>query len=307
MHEDPSVVIIVVNWNGGNDTLLCLKSLSALDYPSYKVLVVDNNSIDGSPVLIRRQFPQVTLIENNANLGFTGANNVGIGRALNEGADYVLLLNNDTEVAPDFLRLLVETTESDSKIGIAGPLIYYYEQPRLVWSAGGRLDGCGRSSMIGLDEIDTRQFGENCREVDFVTGCALLARTSVLRRVGVLDDRFFAYYEETEWCVRARRAGFTVVNVPKAKIWHKIPLDKRDSSPLVHYYMTRNRVLFLKTTGAGPTALLRTIFGDYLRTLLAWSMRARWRGKSLHRKMMVRAIIDAGLGRWGPCRIDAAN
>ncbi|RLC97342.1 MAG: glycosyltransferase family 2 protein, partial [Chloroflexi bacterium] len=220
--------------------------------------------------------------------------------ALERGSDYALLLNNDTEVAPDFLCLLVEAVEADSRVGIAGPTIYYYEEPQTVWSAGGEIDWRrGATWMLGLNERDTGQFGETPREMDFVTGCALLVKRDVLQRVGLLDDRFFTYYEDTEWCVRARRAGFKIVHVPATKMWHKIPLDARDSSPAVHYYMTRNRLLFLKTTQAGWRAWLHTLLVEYLRTLVSWTVRPKWRFKRPLRGIMVRAIADAGRGWWG--------
>jgi GT2 family glycosyltransferase len=296
----PSVDIIVLNWNGFRDTLECLDSLKNLSYPTYRVIVVDNASTDGSQALIRDQFPEVTLIENSENLGFTGGNNVGMRRALMDGSDYVLLLNNDTELAPDFLRFLVEASESDSKIGIAGPIIYYYDHPQIIWSAGGAINRRkGQTWMVGLNENDQGQFGHAYRDVDFVTGCAMLVKMRVLKRVGFLDERFFAYYEEVEWCERIDRAGFKIVHVPQAKVWHKISIENRESSPLVHYYMTRNRLLLLKITGAGLIAWLNTLIIEYLRTLLSWSLRPKWRGKKHQRKMMLMAIIDAGLGRWG--------
>lgn len=297
----PRVSIIVLNWNGLEETSSCLESLSKQDYPACSIVVVDNGSVDSSPGVIRERFPGITLIENGVNLGFTGGNNAGLRLALERSADYALLLNNDTEAAPDFLRLLVEAIEAEPKIGIAGPTIYYYEQPERIWSAGGAIDWRrGSTRMVGLNEQEAGQFGSQPREVDFVTGCALLARRSVLEQVGLLDERFFAYYEDTEWCVRARRAGFKIVHVPRAKLWHKIPLDARDSSPSVHYYMTRNRLLFLGTTGAGWGAWLNTLLCEYLRTLVSWSVRRKWRRKQTQRRMMVRAIADAALGRWGP-------
>jgi GT2 family glycosyltransferase len=298
----PQVTIIILNWNGLTDTLECLASLSRMDYPAYDVVVVDNGSTDRSPAVVRERFPDVTLIENDENLGFTGGNNVGLRWALEQGADYALMLNNDTEVAPDFLRLLVETAEAEPMVGTAGPTIYYYDQPRTVWSVGGHVDWQrGRTCMLGLNERDIGQFGEEPREVDFVTGCALLVKRAVLEQVGLLDERFFVYYEETEWCVRAQRAGFKIVHVPTAKIWHKIPLDARDSSLLVHYYMTRNRLLFLKATGAGMLPWLHTLLAEYLRTLLSWTLQSRWRGKKPQRQVMLRAIRDALQGRWGQC------
>jgi len=296
----PRVTIIVLNWNGLADTLECLGSLSRLDYPAYEVIVVDNGSTDGSPAAIRERFPDVELIENGKNRGFTGGNNVGLRRALEQGTDYALLLNNDTEVAPDFLQLLVQAADADPRVGIGGPTIYYFDQPRTVWSAGGGIDWRrGKTRMLGLNELDAGQFGEEPREVDFVTGCALLVKRAVMEQAGLLDERFFAYYEETEWCVRARHAGFSIVHVPKAKVWHKIPLDGRDSSPLVHYYMTRNRLLFLRAAGAGWRVWGHVLFVQYLRRLIIWSVRPKWQSKRAQRRAMVRAINDACRGRWG--------
>lgn len=296
----PRVTIIVLNWNGLADTLECLESLAGLDYPSYEVVVVDNGSTDGSVEAVRGRFPQVTLIENGENLGFTGGNNVGLRHALAGGADYALLLNNDTEVAPDFLHCLVEAMEADPLAGIAGPTIYYHERPDLVWSAGGAIDWRrGKTWMVGLNTPEAGQLGDLPRQVDFVTGCALLVKRAVVEQVGMLDERFFAYYEEAEWCVRARRAGFRITHVPQARVWHKIPLDARDTSPSVHYYMTRNRLLFFKATGAGWRAWLHTLLAEYLRTLVSWTLRPKWRGREAQREAMIRALSDAWRGRWG--------
>lgn len=300
----PQVAIIVLNWNGLNDTLECLESLSHLDYPFYEVIVVDNDSTDGSVPAIRARCPDVVIIETGENLGYTGGNNVGIRYALECGADYVLLLNNDTVVEPAFLRLLVDAAEAEPAVGIAGPTIYYHERPDVIWSAGGAIDWQrGSTRMVGLDEQDGGQFGQVPRTVDFVTGCAMLVGRAVLEQAGLLDERFFAYYEETEWCVRATRAGFQIVHVPPAHIWHKISPAAQADSPLVHYYMTRNRLLFMKATGAGLRAWLHTLFAEYLRTLMSWSLRPKWRGKRAQRDIMVTALRDYFSKRLGEASI----
>jgi GT2 family glycosyltransferase len=294
------VMVIVLNWNGLADTLACLASLARLDYLAHEVVVVDNGSIDDSVATVRATYPRVTLIETGENLGYVGGNNVGLEYARAVGADYALLLNNDTEVAPDFLRLLVEAAEADPAIGIVGPTIYYFDRPNVVWSAGGDIDWRrGRTRMIGVDEVDQGQFGHTVRPVDFVTGCALLIKMSVVERVGMLDPRFFAYYEETEWCVRASRAGFKILHVPQAKIWHKISPDAREASPQAHYYMTRNRLLLLKLSEAGVVPWLNTLLLDYGRTLVSWTLRPKWRNKSLQRHATLQAILDYGRGRFG--------
>jgi hypothetical protein len=296
----PQVAIIILNWNGLKDTLACLASLSRLDYPAYEVIVVDNGSSDGSVAAIRSLYPQTMLIETGDNLGFVGGNNVGLEYAKARQADYALLLNNDTEVSPDFLSLLVEAAESDPKVGIVGPTIYYYAQPEVIWSAGGGIDWWeGETHMLGLNEVDQGQLGHSYRPVDFVTGCTLLIKMPLIDRVGLLDPRFFAYYEEAEWCVRVSQAGFKILHVPQAKLWHKISLVARETSPQVHYYMTRNRLLFLKLTRAGLAAWINTLLFHYGRTLLNWSLKPKWRHKAPQRRAMWQAILDYQRGHFG--------
>lgn len=300
----PYVTIILVNWNGQTDTLACLSSLSRLQYPNYDIVVIDNGSTDDSVTAIQAVDPQVTVIESGANLGFVGGNNIGLEHARTLGADYALLLNNDTEVAPDFLQLLVEAAEADPQVGIVGPLIYYFDRPDVVWSAGGAIDWTGGNThMLGLNEQDHRQFGTVPYPADFVTGCALLIKMSLVEQIGMLDPRFFAYYEETEWCVRATRAGQKILVVPRAKIWHKISLTAREASPQVHYYMVRNRLLFLKLSRMGPGPWVRTLLFDYGRTLLSWTLKPQWRHKAPQRQAMIQAIFDFSRGRLGKVEV----
>lgn len=298
----PRVALIILCHNGVNDTLACLRSLEALDYPreAHRVVVVDNSSTDGTPAAVRAARPDAAVIEAGANLGFAAGNNLGLRHALAERFDYALLLNNDTEVAPDALRLLVDAAEADPQVGAAGPTICYHARPELIWSAGGLIDwGRGTSRMRGLGELDRGQYGR-VEEVDFVTGCAILLARPVLERIGLLDERFFMYYEETEWCVRARRAGFRSVHVPQARLTHKIPLEDRVDRPYVAYYMTRNRLLFLRSTGAAPRTWLNALLLQDLRTCLSLSLRRRWRGRRAQRDAMLRALWDFGRGRFGP-------
>ena len=289
------VAVILVNWNGQKDTLACLESLRALQvYPTmrHQVIVVDNASSDGSAERIAESFPEVHLLRQDQNLGFVGGNNAGIELARRLGADLVLLLNNDTLVSPDFLAHLVDAFQSDPQAGAVGPLINYHQQPDVIWSAGGAIDWSrGSTRMIGLNERDSGQYGTQSQAVDFVTGCAILVPMRVIDRVGILDERFFAYYEETEWCVRISRAGFRILFVPSAKIWHKILPTARAASPMVHYYMTRNRLLFLRLTNAGWTAWVHTLILEYARTLASWTLRYDSEQIPL-RNAMRAAIVD---------------
>jgi GT2 family glycosyltransferase len=299
----PRVLIIVLCYNGAAVTLECLASLRRVDYGAFDVLVVDNASVDGTPAAVRERFPQTMVIETGMNLGFAAGNNVGLRYALDHGYDYALLLNNDTEVAPDFLTELVRLAESDPAIGAVGPTIYYFEQPDLIWSAGGVIDWRhGDSAMRGIGQIDRGQYGAP-GPVDFVSGCALLCKRQVLKQVGLLDERFFMYYEETEWCVRVARAGFRILQAPAARIWHKIPLDARANQPYVAYYMTRNRLLFLRVTGAAALTWFYALIVQDLRTYLSLSLRPRWRGKRACRDAMLRAWVDFWQGRFGAIEV----
>jgi GT2 family glycosyltransferase len=293
----PHVGIVVINWKRPDCTVACLRSLKALDYPSCRIVVVDNGSRDGSPADIRARFRDVTVIENGRNLGFAGGNNVGIDHLLRSGADYVLLLNDDTEVAPDLLRMLVQAAEGDGRIGIVGPKIYYYDQPDVIWSAGGALDRYGQASHLQVDERDDGA-APAVRDVDYVTGCAILVKRSVIERVGALDERFFAYFEEAEWCARARRAGFRVVFVSQARMWHKIEADARPRSRLYQYLMARNRLLYLRCSGAGPWIISRAALG-LIRTAASWSLRPRHREMRPLSGALIRGVGHFMIGRFG--------
>ncbi len=296
----PSVAIIILNWKGLDDTLACVRSLERVDYARFETVVIDNGSGDGSAAALKKACPGLRVLETGDNLGFAGGNNLGLEWALARRYDYALLLNNDTEVALDFLRRLVEAMERDPALSVVGPTIYFHADPRRIWSSGGHIDWrTGRTLMEGLGQVDEGQFGEGPREVDFVTGCAMLVRMDVVHRIGSIDPRFFAYYEETEWCVRMRRAGFGVAHVPGARVWHKVSPMEQAHSPLVHYYMTRNRLLFLRSVRAGWRAWAATLFLEYPRTMLSWSLRPRWRAMRPQRRVMLRAVADYFLGRTG--------
>ncbi|MCG8350916.1 MAG: glycosyltransferase family 2 protein [Chloroflexales bacterium] len=295
----PRVALIILCYNGLDDTLACLRSLARLDYPRdrYEVVIVDNASSDGTPQAVRAAFPTAKVIETGANLGFAAGNNAGIRYALEQDHDYVLLLNNDTEVAADFLQILVDAAESDPAIGVVGPTIYYYERPDLIWSAGGLIDWWQGTSRMYTDKLDINPHAV-LRDVDFVTGCALLCKRTALERAGLLDERFFMYYEETEWCVRIARAGFRIAHVHGATVLHKIPLNARFDKEYLAYYMTRNRLLFLRATGVGLTTWLNALLLQDLRTYLSLCFRPKWRKRS-GREGMRRAWMDFWRGRFG--------
>jgi GT2 family glycosyltransferase len=294
----PTVYFSILNWNQKDLTCECLESLAQLDYPSYEIVVVDNGSQDDEATVIRGRFPAVRVFENERNLGFAEGNNVAIRYALEQGADYVFLLNNDTVVDQQMLRRLIKVAESDERIGIVGPKISYFDEPQTIWSAGGILRSRRKPVLLGLDEVDNGQF-DDLREVDWVTGCALLMKSSVARQIGLIDSRFFIYYEENDWCYRTQRVGYKVFYVPEAHMWHKIRPRHQALSPRHVYLMTRNRLLFLKNSGAGLFSILYVTLTEPLRTALSWSLRKRHKGKRHLRQPMLRGVFDFLAGRFG--------
>jgi GT2 family glycosyltransferase len=294
---DPRVAVIILHWNRPNDTLACLRSLALSDYPQLHVILVDNGSAADALTRVRAEAAGITIIENGINLGFAGGNNVGIKRALTERADYVLLLNDDTEVAPDLVRRLVETAEADPAVGIVGPTIYYFEPGDTVWSAGGMVDPSGVPYHLGVDQAVDQV--ERARDVDYVTGCAILVKREVIEKVGPLDERFFAYFEETEWCARSRGAGYRVCHEPNARMWHKIGPDARQSSPVYLYLMTRNRLLYLTCRGASRSTIARATV-NIVRSVVSWQLRPHHRGMRPFAGAAILGLRDFFLGRFGP-------
>jgi GT2 family glycosyltransferase len=240
------VVVIVLNWNGREDTMACLESLEAVDYPNWEVLVVDNGSEDGSVEAIRAGYPRVVVIETGKNLGFAGGNNRGIEAALARGAEFILLLNNDTTVAPDLLRALVRAAEEHPDAGVFGAKIYFFSDPQRLWYAGARWDPRTWSfEHVGQGVLDDGTEFEQVRDTDYACGCAMFFRAAVARSVGMLDERFFILYEEADWCFRASRAGFRCLFVPKAKVWHRISTTFGGGRSIVYeYFDLRNRLLW---------------------------------------------------------------
>jgi GT2 family glycosyltransferase len=257
MSDYAKVSIIILNWNGLEDTEECLESLKKTTYPNYDVIVVDNGSKGNDARVLEEKFGNyIHLIRNDKNYGYTGGNNIGIRYALkNSSPHYFLILNNDTVVAPDFLGQLIKVAESDASIGIDGPKVYYYGFPSRIQGVGGRVNmRTGQASLIGVKEVDAGQYDEQ-QEVDYVFGCCLLMKKEVIQKVGLFDESYFCYWDEVDYCFRAREAGYKVVCVPEAKIWHRAPLklkvrDKTlvsgKASGLPYYFMARNNFKFVR-------------------------------------------------------------
>jgi len=252
---DKKVFIVILNWNGLDDTRECILSLKKNTYANYEIVVVDNGSADSSPHALKKEFPDIEIIENKINAGFAGGNNIGIEYSLGKGADYILLLNNDTTVENDFLTELVKRGESDEKIGLLESKICFYDEPNKIWFAGGKIDWLKVSGRhIGLNELDSGKY-DKIEEVDYLTGCCLLIKKSVIEKIGKLSEDYFLYYEDTDFCLRAKNAGFKCVYVPASKMYHKVSRSTKPGSPSYIYYHTRNG-LYLSKKNAGIRRIL---------------------------------------------------
>lgn len=244
----PKVTIIVLNWNSYEVTRDCFLSLRKLDYPNREIVLVDNGSIDSSGERLAKEFPEVRLIRNEENLGFTGGNNVAIRDALARHTDYLLLLNNDTVVAPNFLGELVRVAENQPQIGLLNPKILYHEPSDRIWYAGGLYKpGWSFAKHLGVRTRDVGRHDE-MREVSFTTGCALLLKAEAARHVGLLDEMFFFGLEDLDWCVRARDAGYKAYYVPSAVVWHRAGYVTKNNlgKPVKDFYYFRNSVLLAR-------------------------------------------------------------
>jgi len=329
------VAIIVLNWNGWQDTIECLESLQKIDYSCYEIIVVDNGSTDDSVEMIKKwgegaipvntkfvssnrnlkpiryvkyerelaekggdgrekefhKLPpnrKLTIIFTRENLGFAGGNNVGIRYALKKGDfNYILILNNDTVVAADFLTKIVKIAETNKRLGIIGGRIYYYENPQIIWYGGGELSlwkalsyhKYYRKTDKELErDIDFKKL-EKVVEATFITGCLMLIRKELLEDVGLFREDYFLSVEDTDFCYRAEKNHWKMKVNLEAKIWHKVAHSKgREASLISTYYETRNRLFFASENIKGIEYkiifVLFFIFSRIIRILM-WGISGR--------------------------------
>ncbi|MDO8503257.1 MAG: glycosyltransferase family 2 protein [bacterium] len=232
------VSVIIVNWNGGEVFEDCLESLAKIDYPNWELVVVDNGSADGLPKSIKR----IEIIQNTSNLGFAKANNQGYKKARGK---YILLLNNDTKVTPDFLTKLVARAEEDSSIGVVQPKIYLMDKPGYLDNAGSFLTRIGFLKHWGFLEKDGSEFN-NEKEIFSAKGACMLIKRKVIEEVGLFDDNFVSYFEESDFCWKVWLAGYRVIFYPKSFIYHKVGYTiRRQNVREINYHYYKNRICSL--------------------------------------------------------------
>jgi GT2 family glycosyltransferase len=283
----PKVYIIILHSKSISCLIDCLSSLDKITYKNCAIIVVNNGSNDLTDINkhIKRK---IQLIKTPSNLGFARGNNLGIKEALRNRADYVLLLNDDTIVTPDFLSTLVAAGENHPDVGMLGPKIYYYDEPQKIWFAGARFDErTGVIFALHSDKIGKSRKDNKPEDSDYITGCALLVKKKLIDIVGLLDERFFLYWEDVDWGLRAQKAGFTNLIVPNAHIWHKVSVSTGGmDSPLRAYHKTRSHLLMAKLHA--PCTLNRLHWG-FSRDI-AWLL---FKSTDLERVKKARAYISA--------------
>ena len=243
-NSSPLVAIVILNWNGWRDTFECISACRKLEWPNFCILPVDNHSSDGSVEMLRSACPDLEIIETAANLGFAGGNNIGIQQALNLGADYIWLLNNDAIPAPDAIAPLVDSLQKQPSAACAASKIYYHDDPQRIWFAGGAWSkGFLRLRQPGAGQIDRGQF-DNVRKIGSVTGCSMLIPADIIRSVGMLTEEYFLYWEDTDWSARAQKLGYQLLLAPDSHVRHKVSATIAPRSALQYYYYVRNGLYF---------------------------------------------------------------
>ncbi|HKK50679.1 MAG TPA: glycosyltransferase family 2 protein [Myxococcota bacterium] len=304
----PTVLALVLNWNGADDTLACLQSLKTQSWPGLQALVLDNGSSDDSVRRIQAAFPEVEIESLGSNLGYAGGQNAGLRAALGRGAVFALVLNNDTVLEAECVERLVDAAMRHPEAAALAPKSLLSDPPGTVYFAGGGWDPSGYPRMIGFGRPDGPEYSRE-RETDWLNGCALLVRCEALERIGLFDERFFLTFEDTDWSLRARAAGHRLRLVPEARLVHHASRSFGSSRTPTHlYYYTRNHLLFVSIHARG-LARIRGFWGVFTRARRALK-RARKQspeGGRRARRALLRATRDFWLGWLGPERTDESG
>src|ERR1035441_2699758 len=292
------VCVVILNWNGRDLTLRCLEDLRKSDYPEVACVIVDNGSTDGSTEAIGKAFPEVGVIRNTVNLGWAGGSNQGIAWGLAHGADYLLMLNNDTWTDPAMISALVAPAPKLQDQVVTIPKIYLGSDPTRFWFAGGRVNfWTGLFSNPAYNLVDDGRF-DSSPDVEYASGCCVLMPKGIAEHVGGFDHSFFSYVEDVEWSIRCRSAGFRIVLCPAAKLWHDVSVTGKKRPAMMRYYLTRNHLWHLRRH-ASPWQFATAMFLLPLRSL--WRM-IRLLGARDGKSFMaeLRGLKDGLLGALAP-------
>lgn len=263
------VAVVILNYKLKDLVLKCIKSVEESSFKNLQIIVVDNNSNDGLSEKLQVS-KNLVFIQNKENSGYTGGNNLGIKEALKQGTDYILILNPDTTIEKNAIEVLVQKSR-DLDAQIVCPKIYFSGSNK-IWFAGGILDiNNVLGSNRGVNEVDDGQYDQD-EEMELVTGACMMVNKNVFAKIGLLDEKYFLYYEDTDFCFRARKNGFKIMYIPEAVVYHKNAQATKLGSPLQDYFITRNRMLF-----ASKFLSLRTKFALLREALRNYKIPARRR------------------------------
>lgn len=259
----PKIAIIVLNWKQPDLTIQTIDSLLKINNKafSYKIFLIDNGSVDDSYEIFQNKYKsnkQIDILKTKSNLGFVGGNNFGIKEVLKNNFEYILLINNDVLVHPDFLQNLTIELENNKHLGIVGPKIYFApehefhydrytknQRGKVIWSVGGKMDWNNIiGSNLGVDEVDMGQFNQSNSNLDFISGCCMLIKSEIFKKIGLLNDQYFMYLEDVDFCQRAKIAGYGLAFVPNSIIWHINSGSSTSGGALHDYFISRNRLIF---------------------------------------------------------------
>ncbi len=293
-----SVAIILVNWNSYEFTNDCIGSLKNATYQNFTIIVVDNGSEDQSGQKLQQEYPDIVILFSPDNKGFTGGNNIGLEYAIQNGFDYAMLLNNDTFVAPNFLEPLVDYLASQPHVGAVQPRIYFNHDRSILWNGGnGFINSIGWSYTSGENQL-TKAKHLKVKHMPWITGCAFMVRTSIIKQIGLFAPNLFMYSEDVDLSFRIRQAGYQLTYVPDSIIYHiagasnkkKVKDKEGIVNPIVHYLNQRNRIWVLKKYT--PWYYIPTVIGFnfFYYTLIIGYFAIRRRPKKL--KAILKSIQD---------------
>lgn len=305
----PLVAIIIINYNGLEDTKECLESIQSLEYVNYKTYVLDNASPDNSGEELEQYINslnnnRVIFLQSEENLGFTGGNNKVITLAISEGAEYIWLVNNDTTVDSKALSSLMDAMESDDQLGMVSSRIYYYGTSSW-WFVGGEITKFGNVWQIkDGTAICDQNVNSPYYKTDYITGCSLLARTTMIKEIGLLNYDYFMYFEDTEWCIRAKKFNWKIGCAPKSLMWHKVSASTQkigqDASPLKQYFQIRNHFYIINTLFPFRKRLLPYSLRFYWIFRRFLSIGIKYRTNIYQKyKSLFKAIVHAAIGKKG--------
>lgn len=287
------VSVVIVNYNGLIHNEDCINSILKSSYKNIEVIIVDNNSTDESIKKIREIFKEkVKIIINHNNSGFAGGTNIGIKYAIKNGAEYILLLNNDTIIDSKMIEIMVK---SSNKKSVISPKIYYFSNKDIIWSAGGEIKwNKGYTIQYGMNDIDIGQFNQR-KAISFATGCCMLIPKEIINKVGLLPEDYFLYFEDTEYCVKIKKLGYQIIYEPKAFMYHKVSATTGGEDNINYvYYFSRNRLFFNKRNNLNKVYIFYLLF-SWTRKNIFWIIKGR---RDLT-KAMIEGIKDYRANKYG--------